>query len=252
MAAFAWLILLQAASAAEVKEAPLLAAAGAAVRDYKASLPDFLCRQSVQRYLTTNLKARWHALDTITAELSYEKGQEVYGSMSRDGKPIPSEDELIHTGGWTKGEWAAALTNVFHPATRPVFFDAGPYSIKGSQGRKYSFAVLAANSSWWIRFGEKALYAGHTGVVWVDRRSGSVVRLEYETRNLPDDFGIDVATLAVDYGWVAIERRKYLLPVRAASVFCERGRPRCQLNRITFTDYRKFEASSRLVDARIP
>jgi hypothetical protein len=48
----------------------------------------------------------------------------------------------------------------------------------------------------------------------------------------------------VEYGFVNIEGKTYLLPVESENLACLRGSSNCVRNTISFQNYRKFSASS--------
>jgi len=231
--------------AAQQPDDPLLSEAALAANEYRAQLPD--CRQVLDRGVSPHRRVKWQHVDNITSEVAYEQGHEVHRSIVRAGKPVSEVEDLLDQGPWSEGEWGHVLGNVFDPDVRTTFLDAGPYSIKGSRGRKYTFAVLEARSRWQITAGRRTVLPAYSGTVWVDAKSRKVVRLQKEARGLPDDFPLDVVELDLDFGWVTIEGKRYLLPVRTASLVCHREEWRCNLNVTIFRDHRKFEAQSRIV-----
>jgi hypothetical protein len=51
--------------------------------------------------------------------------------------------------------------------------------------------------------------------------------------------------MTVDYDYVAISARDYLLPVRSA-VSLQRGRKQIELNEIAFRNYRRFASRTKI------
>lgn len=222
----------------------LLEDAARAARQYVSELPQFFCRQRVQRMVNLRPYADWRPVDTIEAEVTFEGGKESYRSLRRGPERV--DETGLFAAGWTKGEWGTALINVFHPESRAAFLDAGEFNVKGVTGHKYSFHVLQANSRWRLQCEGQSLLAAYAGSVWVDGGSRRAVRLEYEARDLPRDFPLDAASTVIEYGWVIIAGREHLLPVRSSTVFCLSGTRVCNARRIDFLDYRKFEVDSGL------
>ena len=248
LAASAWALLaMQASVPAPPPGDPLFAEAARAANEFTARLPDFFCRQVLDRAVSPHRRVKWQHLDTITAEVAYEQGHEVRRSIVRAGKPVADIEELLDIGPWSQGEWGTVLANLFDPEVHATFFDAGPYELKGSRGRKYRFAVLEAHSRWRIIHNETQILPAYTGMVWIDSKSRRVVRITKEARGLPEDFALDVVEMSIDYGWASIQGNRYLLPVRSASLVCHREQWRCSLNSTVFRDHRKFEAQSRIV-----
>jgi hypothetical protein len=54
----------------------------------------------------------------------------------------------------------------------------------------------------------------------------------------------DKAESVVEYGFVNIEGKSYLLPTQSENLACLRGSSSCVRNVIEFRNYRKFSASS--------
>jgi hypothetical protein len=51
----------------------------------------------------------------------------------------------------------------------------------------------------------------------------------------------------VDYSWVTISGKKFLLPVKSENLACVRGTFDCTKNEIEFRNYRKFTAESQVL-----
>ena len=88
--------------------------------------------------------------------------------------------------------------------------------------------------------------AAYVGSVWVDINTARVLRIERQARNLPSDFPIDAVESAVDYSYVMIEGKSFLLPVHAESLGCERGSSFCTHNVIDFRNYHQFKADIKI------
>ena len=80
------------------------------------------------------------------------------------------------------------------------------------------------------------------GLVYADPETGVISRLTIQAMGLPASFRIKESRTVIDYDAVNIGGRSYTLPVKA-SVFVQSD-PQKNLNEITFTNYRKFEAES--------
>jgi hypothetical protein len=60
---------------------------------------------------------------------------------------------------------------------------------------------------------------GLRGRIWVDRENFRVLRAEYTTTDVEPDFPIRQLDKAIDYDWVTISEKQYLLPVAATATF---------------------------------
>src|SRR5882724_3888970 len=81
----------------------LIEKARKAALSYTASLPDFICTQTVHRYQDPRGNNRWEPLDVLTVKLSFFNREEDYKLTAIDGKP--AKVDFMNTGGpLTKGE----------------------------------------------------------------------------------------------------------------------------------------------------
>ena len=61
---------------------------------------------------------------------------------------------------------------------------------------------------------------------------------------MPRDFAYDGNAESIEYGFVNIDGRPYLLPVNSVNESCGTGTSNCTRNVIQFRNYRKFSADS--------
>jgi hypothetical protein len=107
--------------------------------------------------------------------------------------------------------------------------------------------VRRENSHWMLQARSQTLAAAYGGSVWVDAKTARVVRIEMQARNLPSDFPMDTVESAVDYSYVMIGGRSFLLPVHAESLGCERGTRYCSHNIIDFRNYHEFKSEIKIL-----
>jgi hypothetical protein len=62
--------------------------------------------------------------------------------------------------------------------------------------------------------------------------------------NIPQDFPSDSVQMAVDYDSVPLGTNKFLLPVHAENLSCQRGSSVCSKNAIDFRNYHKYSGES--------
>jgi hypothetical protein len=78
----------------------------------------------------------------------------------------------------------------------------------------------------------------------VDKDTRRVLRIEQRTTALPRDWPLKMAESILEYGYVKIEQKTYLLPNTAENVGCMSGSGACTRNLLEFRNYRKFTAES--------
>ena len=87
----------------------------------------------------------------------------------------------------------------------------------------------------------------YSGAVWIDPESGRALRVEMGTKSLPTDYPVDKVEAFVDYEWVKIGEKQYLMPVRSQNLACETHMFNCTKNEIEFKNYRKFNVESQVL-----
>jgi len=210
-----------------------------AAMEYTLHLPDFICDQITKRYFSFSPVPHWRLKDRLQVELVYAGGKEEYRNLLVNGKRPASGSEEPEEGTWSRGEYGTMLRNTFSGRAKATFMPRAPGS--------YGFAVLQTNSQWTLKVGSKSYNPAYTGTVWLEPKTGATLKIEMLAQGLPESFPWDMAEVRVQYGWVRIEDRKHLLPVRAENVCCIRDTMACTLNKIEFLHYRKFDAKSRLI-----
>jgi hypothetical protein len=189
-------------------------------------------------------KDGWQALDTITADLAYENGNETYKNIKVGNKEQKGSMEDVG-GNWSTGEFATLIDALFDPGTAATFRRSGQDTIQGRSATAFKFDVTRERSRWRVMVAGQLYYPAYRGTIWVDRETSRVLRLETESRGVPLLFPLNKVEQAVDYDFVKLSSvRPFLLPVNAEVLSCEQGSSRCSRNRIEFRNYRKFGAES--------
>src|SRR6185436_439395 len=116
----------------------------------------------------------------------------------------------------------------------------------------YEFTVKRDDSQLTLSLadtGARAIVVSH-GRVWIDRELDRVVRFEQIATDIPHDFPITADSSLIDYDWVMINERKYLLPTHS-EILLTTVNPKFVLqsrNDIRFRNYQKFGAELKVVD----
>lgn len=223
----------------EAEHEAVLRKATEAAMEYTRRLPDFICDQLTNRYESRTPQPHWKLRDRLEVEVRYSRGTEEYRNLRVNGKRAPEGLDDPGQGTWSKGEYGTMLRNTYSGRAKATFMPRSPGT--------YGFAVLQANSPWQLAVGNKSIYPAYTGTVWLDKKTGETLKIEMLAQGLPEGFPWDMAELRLEYGWVKIDGRKHLLPVRSENVCCVRDTMVCTRNVIHFLRYRKFEANSRLI-----
>ena len=109
-----------------------------------------------------------------------------------------------------------------------------------------SYRVARENATIDLNEGNNhSIGVGFHGLVYVDAATSGVRRITVQADGLPRDFSMHAAAMTVDYDYVAISGRDYLLPV-SSSVSLQRHRKQIELNEIAFRNYRRFASRTKI------
>ncbi|HXN45141.1 MAG TPA: DUF5666 domain-containing protein [Bryobacteraceae bacterium] len=234
--------------ASEVPEAPptddpIIEKAKQATVAFTEKLPNYVCKEFMARYQSSRQPADWQALDVVSTDIIYEAGRESYRNIAVNGKPFSKGMEQM-SGAWSTGEFGTMLLDLFAPWTAAEFHLRRRSTVAGVETRVYDFEVDHPHSHWHVQMASQSMLPAYKGSVWIEPATGKVLRLEMRARQLPERFPVDTVESAVDYDSVMIGGKKFLLPVHAETLACERGTSNCSRNAIDFRNYHKFESNS--------
>ncbi len=203
------------------------------------SLPSYTAKQLTTRFQSTTVKTNWQAMDNISIDLVYQDGKERYTNVLLNGKP--SKGKAEETGAWSTGEFGTTIRDLFSTSTQADFRPLrATESVAGRTAVVYNFYVKQENSHWRIHAPGESYSPAYRGTVWIDKETSRVLRIEMQSRNMPQDFPIDKVESTLDYEFVRLGTGKFLLPVKSESLSCFRGSSNCSRNVIEFRNYRKF------------
>ncbi len=231
---------------------PVIEKARKVVREYLDDLPDFICQQVVERYYDLGGGRAWNRFDTLTYELTYNRGRELYKPINVVDRPVTRPIE--QTGGaYSTGDFAAGIASLFDPETQTVFKPAGKERLDNRQTLVYDFRVPLESSNWEVKAedeGAPAIIAGYSGAVWIDEETKRVLRMDQAVDDLPKSFPVTNSESSVNYGIVKLHGLDgdFLLPIRGEFIIANRRQKHYFRNLIYFKSYRKFETSIKILD----
>ncbi len=206
-------------------------------------LPNFVCQQMTTRYMQESKASGWQAQDVVTAKVIYEDGRESYKEITVGGRR--TNKSMMELGGSTStGEFASTLQSLFSPASHAQFTFFRSATVGPTAAAIYDFKVALPNSNWTTTVGGQSLRPAYSGSIWIDRSTAEVRRIEMQADNIPKDFPMDSLGWAVDYDSVSLGTAKFLLPVHAANLSCQRGSSICSKNEVEFRDYHRYSGES--------
>jgi len=229
---------------ADIPHADVLPRACDYVMSLPEKMPNFICHQEASRYRG---KSRAPS-DLITASVRYEDGKESYSEIKVNGKPETLAIAQA-TGLWSTGEFGSNnLRSVFNPRNEPVF-EFGRESRLGEHAAwVFTYKIVKQNEPLWRLHGESQVVAPpYEGELWIDQKTGSVLRFESTAKELPEGFPMSRAAIQIDYENVVFaDGSEFTLPTGFAVSTAFRGGQASQ-NVVRLTDFHKFRAKGRLV-----
>lgn len=229
------------------------------------AMPDFLVKQIIKRSVAYGNTANWIPQDNLTIAVGYRANVgEEYKVLTVNGMAPPpgeeaeaskdfSKNKYVPKGASSSGvEYISALADVFKPESKTEFRMVDTDTVQTRRTVVYEYVVKRDNSQLTLGLadtGAKAL-VGSRGRVWIDRELDRVLRFEQIATEIPPDFPITAASSLIDYDWVNINERKYLLPTHS-EILLTTINPKFVLqsrNDIRFRSYQKFGAELKVVD----
>ncbi len=227
-------------------------------------MPDFVVKQVINRSGAYAGTGNWRPLDTVIIAVSYstEKGEQ-YKVLSVDGALVQSEKSNNYSnlsGSTTGGEFVEALDKLFNAASKTTFKLLTTDTIRNQPSLVFEYEIaLENNKNGGVGFktpNGSAGYsfttvpAGEKGKVWIDRKAGRVLKIEFAATQIPADFKVKAYESTIDYDWVTISDEKFLLPILSDNRFTtSEGRQMFQdRNLIRFKNYQRYGTEVKILD----
>ncbi|MDQ2776801.1 MAG: hypothetical protein M3Y57_18065 [Acidobacteriota bacterium] len=223
---------------------------------YVRGLVDFSCQLNTQKLSSkAGAKAKWKLIRTTVQTVRYRAGREIY--ESKRGREIPQGRGYGTPGEFnSSGEFSGVMSGVFSAATKTRFQWDHWEVVSGRKLAVFSFGVDAEYSRYEIETSERSdpmlrdrvFFPSYRGWVYADPNSGTVRRMLVRTM-IPDKYTMRESTNILDYTDVEISGKTYpLLTYAITYMFNITGKSgtRVLLDK-EFSNYRKFDADSRLI-----
>jgi hypothetical protein len=222
------------------------------------AMPDFIVKQLIRRSIAYGTTSNWMPQDNLTIAVGYRANAgEQYKVLAVNGMPLGQEvkestNYSKYVGGASSSgvEYISALADLFKPESKTVFKLDDTDLIQGRRTLVYEYEIKKPSSHLTLSAGEASANAGSRGRVWIDRETNRVLRFEQIATEIPGDFPITAASSVIDYDWVTIGDRKYLLPTHSEILLTNVSRSMTiqSRNEIRFRGYQKFGAELKVID----
>lgn len=225
------------------------------------AMPDFIVKQLIRRSVAYGNTANWIPQDNLAIAVGYRAGVgEEYKILTVNGMPAGPEvqssrdySKYAPKGASSSGvEYISALADIFKPETKTEFRMVDTDTIQTRRTVIYEYTVKREFSQLSLSLADTGArtIVGSRGRMWIDRELDRVLRFEQIATEIPPDFPITAASSLIDYDWVNISERKYLLPTHS-EIMLTTVNPKFVLqsrNDVRFRSYQKFGAELKVVD----
>ncbi|HET9712502.1 MAG TPA: hypothetical protein VFP64_11490 [Pyrinomonadaceae bacterium] len=225
------------------------------------AMPDFVVKQIIRRSVAYGNTANWIPQDNLTIAVGYRANVgEEYKILTVNGMPAGPDvqasrdySKYAPKGASSSGvEYISALADVFKPESKTEFRMVDTDVVQTRRTVIYEYVIKREYSQLTLGLADTGARAvvGSRGRLWIDRELDRVVRFEQIATEIPADFPITAASSLIDYDWVMISERKYLLPTHS-EILLTTVNPKFVLqsrNDVRFRGYQKFGAELKVVD----
>jgi hypothetical protein len=225
------------------------------------AMPDFVVKQIIRRSVAYGNTTNWIPQDNLTIAVGYRANVgEEYKILTVNGMPAGPDvqasrdySKYAPKGASSSGvEYISALADVFKPESKTEFRMVDTDVVQTRRTVVYEYVIKREFSQLTLGLADTGARAvvGSRGRLWIDRELDRVVRFEQIATEIPADFPITAASSLIDYDWVMINERKYLLPTHS-EILLTTVNPKFVLqsrNDVRFRGYQKFGAELKVVD----
>jgi VWFA-related protein len=206
-------------------------------------MPNFICEQETSRYRGTG----GIPIDLITATVRYEDGDESYSNLRWNGEAT-SESVAKAAGLWSSGQFEGSLRALFHLGNHPVFEFSGENRVGDRAAWVFTFQIVRQiEPLWQLRDDRDVIAPAYGGEVWIDQKTGVVLRFTSKAKGIPATFGMESVETATDYTDVRFgDGTSFVLPAASSVATKYRGVEPTR-NSVQFRDCRKFRAKVRML-----
>jgi hypothetical protein len=219
------------------------------------ALPNFICKQTTQRYFPIDASYRQSEdrrpddllADTVSATVTYEDGVDQYADIKIGDKPV-QQDASVLTGPIASGDFGSELLSILLEENATVFAFRGQEN--GPNGIEYVFDFripAATNHAFTYREDGSGTHPDLEGVLQVSKETNDVRRLDILAKNIDPAFSADHVRFSTIFGKVKFgDAGEFLLPRKSESTVCTRRRL-CRHNVTQWANCKRLGVKTRII-----
>jgi VWFA-related protein len=210
------------------------------------TLENFFCLELTNHSVDATGHGDWKHKDTLVELMRYVDHGESRSTLMLNGdrsNAQPDQLQFTHSA----GEFGAVFHLIFDPSAKTAFTWKQTAVLDGQPVQVFAFQVARANSGFSLSDRENhILRAGFHGLLYLDPATLSVRRVSIDADDIPRALLIRASSLSVEYSWISMQGRDFLLPARGA-VSLQETRRRPVLNEFEFHNYHRFGSVSHIL-----
>ncbi len=214
--------------------------------NYSAKLPNFLCVEMTDRSVDAMGNGKWRRKDSFGEVLRFVDNRETRTTLEVDGRSSTANRDDMNEWPISVGEFGDLLNLVFQPSSKAEFHWKETDALANGTVQVFEYRVERKNNSMILSDSTRQINTGFHGLAYIDSSTMGIRRIAVEADDLPLDFSIHDASVAVDYDYVSIGAHEYLMPARG-TIRLKRGRHEGDLNQVVFQDYRRYASQTKIV-----
>jgi hypothetical protein len=238
---FTWISAVSAVHAADLEGPQLLTRIRSQMARTLARLPDYTCRETIERALRRPPSNRYESRDILRVDVAYLNGRELYawpGDRLGERKLF----DMVPDGSVATGNFGMLGRAVFAD-NGPIFQFEGRSVVNGRNLVKYSFQVPLANSTYTVRYGVLAATVAYRGWFTADADTYDVIAFRIEANEIPRDLDTLQAVEHTEYARAHIGNSDYLIPATSETMLMDL-KGEIARNQVTFTRCREYTGAS--------
>jgi hypothetical protein len=196
-------------------------------------MPNFICEETVSRYISLPVNSTMAPSDVIKAAVTYEHGDQRLQDITVNGQPAAPDFAQL-SGMWSIGEFGNYLLVVFVETSKAQFRFAKEDTVRNRPALAFDFNVSAANNrSYQVVVNGASYYPSFEGRLWIDAESVHPLRLDFRTPDLATTAGLTRSEMTIYYADVPLgDGTTFVLPVESETNACRR-RNQCTADNTT-------------------
>jgi hypothetical protein len=207
-------------------------------------LSAFICNERIERFRARLASNRKDRVDTVTAELSYENGEEVYSHILQNNRPLRSLESLA--GAWSLGEYGTLLRQTRNLLSSKAAMFRQLTTINGVDAAIYSFDTNESDTPWILTVAQKDYRVAFRTFVWVSIPSAQIFKIARISRDIDQESRVTNVTWMVTFKACKLKGKQYLVPEGGQYAVTHGLDGWCEWNVVTFSNYHRYEAETRV------